>query len=80
MLQSNWFKLQDYFQDDEITYAQNIDSNFHRVAFMYIPEQKERGATINFHLTAREKKEVIASSARKNNAEAFKEVQKYLQH
>ncbi|MEO8415116.1 MAG: hypothetical protein ABI472_15720 [Ginsengibacter sp.] len=80
MLQTNWFKLQDYFQDDEITYAQNIDNNFHRVAFMYIPEQEERGAPINFHLTAREKKEVIASSGRKNNAEAFKEVQKYLQH
>ena len=56
MLQSNWFMLQDYFQDDEITYAQNFDSNFHRVAFMYIPEKEDRGATINFHLTASEKK------------------------
>ena len=24
MLQTNWFMLQDYFQDDEITYAQNF--------------------------------------------------------
>ena len=57
MLQTNWFMLQDYFQDDEITYAQNfLDSNFHRVAFMYIPEKEDRGATLNFHLTAREKK------------------------
>lgn len=80
MLQVNWFRLQDYFQDDEITYAQNLDSNFHRVAFMYIPEKEDRSATINFHLTAREKKEVIDASGRKNNTEAFKEVQKYLQH
>jgi hypothetical protein len=78
MLQVNWFKLQDYFQDDEITYAQSLDSNFHRVAFMYIPETADRGATINFHLTASEKKEVIASSRRKNNVEAFREVEKYL--
>jgi Patatin-like phospholipase len=79
MLQNNWFMLQDYFQDDEITYAQNgLDSNFHRVAFMYIPEQEDRGATINFHLTASEKKEVNASLARKNNVEAFQQVQRYL--
>ena len=78
MLQVNWFRLQDYFQDDEITYAQNIDSNFHRIAFMYIPEKEERGATLNFHLTASEKKEVIASSGRKNNKEAFEEVREYL--
>ena len=81
MLQSNWFMLQDYFQDDEITYAQNfLDSNFHRVAFMYIPEKEDRGATINFHLTASEKQEVIASLKRKNNVEAFEQVQRYLQH
>lgn len=79
MLQTNWFMLQDYFQDDEITYAQNfLDSNFHRVAFMYIPEKPERGATINFHLTAREKKEVMSSLERKNNVEAFEQVERYL--
>ena len=80
MLQNNWFMLQDYFQDDEITYAQNsLDSNFHRVAFMYIPEKEDRGATINFHLTASEKKEVVSSLKRKNNIEAFEQVQRYLQ-
>ena len=79
MLQTNWFILQDYLQDDEITYAQNfIDSNFHRVAFMYIPEKEDRSASINFHLTAREKNEVISSLKRKNNAEAFEEVKRYL--
>ncbi len=79
ILQNNWFMLQDYFQDDEITYAQNfLDSNFHRVAFMYIPEKEDRGATINFHLTASEKKEVIFSLKRKNNVEALEQVQRYL--
>ena len=46
---------------------------------MYIPEKEEKSATLNFHLTAREKKEVIASAGRKNNIEAFEEVKKYLQ-
>ncbi len=79
MLQTNWFMLQDYFQDDEITYAQSfLDSGFHRVSFNYIPEKEDRGATLNFHLTASEKKEVLSSSTRKNNVEAFEQVKKYL--
>jgi hypothetical protein len=81
MLQTNWFMLQDYFQDDEIAYAQNsLDSNFHRVAFMYIPDKGEHGATLNFHLTANEKKEVISSLSRKNNIEAFEQVRQYLKY
>lgn len=79
MLQTNWFMLQDYFQDDEITYAQSfLDSGFHRVSFNYIPEKEDRGATLNFHLTASEKKEVLSSSKRKNNVAAFEQVKKYL--
>ncbi len=79
MLQSNWFRLQDYFQDDEISYAKNVlDSGLHRVAFMYIPEKQESGATLNFHLTAREKKEVNSSLHRQNNVEAFGQVMQLL--
>jgi hypothetical protein len=75
MLQSNWFMLQDYFQDDEITYAQSfLDSPLRRVAFMYIPEKEQNGATLNFHLTANEKKEVHSSLKRRNNIEAFEQV------
>ncbi len=78
MLQANWFRLQDYFQDDEITYAQNFLDSIHRVAFMYIPEKEESGASLNFHLTAREKIEVNASLQRQNNVEAFEEVKRIL--
>lgn len=80
MLQSNWFMLQDYFQDDELTYAQSfLDSPIHRVAFMYIPEKQQSGATLNFHLTANEKKEVRSSLKRQNNVEAFEQVKKILE-
>ncbi len=81
MLQTNWFMLQDYFQDDEISYAQNnSDINLNRVSFMYIPEKKENGATLNFHLTASEKKEVMSSLSRKNNVQAFEQVKQFLKH
>jgi len=79
MLQTNWFRLQDYFQDDEITYAHNFLDTIHRVAFMYIPEKEESGASLNFHLTANEKKEVNSSLRRKNNVAAFEQVKKILQ-
>ena len=78
MLQTNWFRLQDYFQDDEITYAQSFLDSVHRVAFMYIPEKEESGASLNFHLTAREKIEVNSSLKRQNNVEAFEQVKKII--
>src|SRR5207302_1164950 len=79
ILQNNWYKLQDYSQNDQITYAQSfLDSNFHRITFMYVPEKEEKGAALNFHLTASEKKEVISSMNRVNNLHAFQLVKKYL--
>jgi hypothetical protein len=75
MMQKNLFMVQDYYQNDEITYAQSfLDSPLHRVAFMYIPEKEQSGASLNFHLTANEKVEVQASLKRKNNVEAFEQV------
>lgn len=80
MMQTNWFKLQDYFQDDEITYIQNeFGARLHRVSLMYIPKDVEEEAPINFHLTASEKKEVSSSLERQNNVEAIKQIKKILQ-
>lgn len=79
MLQENWFILQDYIQDDEITYAGNfLQIPLHRVAFMYIPDKEERGASLNFHLTTREKLEVRESLDRMNNVKAFSEVKRIM--
>lgn len=79
MLQYNWYKFQEYAQNDQIAYAsQFLDSNFHRIIFQYIPEKEDNEVSLNFHLTAREKKEVVASIRRPNNLQSFKEVKKYL--
>jgi len=78
-LQYNWYKLQDYFQDDQIAYARNfLDSTFHRITFMYVPEKEEKGVALNFHITAREKREVISSTLRANNIQAFWQIKKFL--
>ena len=78
VIQNNWYKLQDYFQNDQISYARYfLDSNFHRIAFMYIPEKPDKGAPLNFHLTAREKSEILSSLNRTNNLEAFDAIKRY---
>jgi hypothetical protein len=79
MIQSNWFTLQDYFQEDELSYLQNTFGNrFHRVSFMYVPQNAEGEAPLNFHLTASEKKEVSASLFRTNNINALHQVESFL--
>jgi hypothetical protein len=62
MLQHNWYKIQDFSQTDQYSYLQaDFDSALQRISFMYVPETEERGAALNFHLTAREKKAVKES-------------------
>jgi hypothetical protein len=62
MLQHNWYKLQDYSGTDQYSYMQSyFDSTLQRISFMYVPETVEKGAALNFHLTAREKKAVKES-------------------
>jgi hypothetical protein len=80
MMQTNWFRLQDYFQDDEISYLQNeFGGKLHRVSLMYIPDNPDGEAPINFHLTASEKKEVGASMQRENNVNAISQIKTILQ-
>lgn len=62
MLQHNWFKLQDYFQADQFSYLKDSSvKQMNRITFVYVPKKEEQGAALNFHLTAAEKKDVIAS-------------------
>ncbi len=62
MLQHNWYKLQDYAETEKYSYMHDgLDSILHRIIFMYVPEKEDKGAALNFHLTAREKRDVMAS-------------------
>jgi hypothetical protein len=61
MLQHNWFKLQDIFQTDQYNYYKREDSSIDRVMIMYMPEKSEKGAALNFHLSAREKRDILQS-------------------
>ena len=75
MLQNNWFRLQDYFQNE--TFGSTADSSrfkLQRIAFTYVPKTEEKGAVLSFHLTASEKKDVIASFNTADNQTVLKKL------
>ncbi len=79
MLQHNWFKLQDYFQTDQFSYLlKQHDSSMVRIPIMYKPEKADKGAVLNFHLTAREKRDVKESFNGTVNINAVNELTRIL--
>jgi hypothetical protein len=75
MLQHNWYKLQDYAETDQYSYIHNgMDTLLHRITFMYVPEKEDKGAALNFHLTAREKRDVMESFNNSFNQASMRKV------
>lgn len=78
MLQHNWFKLQDYFQSDQYNYYRQNDTLFTRITVMYTPGQTEKGAALNFHLSAREKRDIMRSFNSEVNKASLKKIEALL--
>ncbi len=78
MLQHNWFKLQDYFQTDQYSYYKKMDSTIDRISLMYQPEKADKGAAMNFHLSTREKIDVIESFNSPINQKALQQIKNLL--
>jgi len=59
LLQYNWYRLQDYYQHDQLEYfSDRYGSNFYRICFQYVASEKDAPASLSFHLTAAEKKSI----------------------
>ena len=72
VLQYNWFRLQTYFQLDQLDYlTDSYGPDLYRLSFQYIPSKKEQMASISFHLTASEKKDIVTSLNSDINRDAF---------
>lgn len=62
MLQHNWFYLQYYNQADQFNYFdQGNELKIKKITIRYKPEKAQDAATLNFHLSAREQKDIIQS-------------------
>ena len=75
MLQHNWFKTMEYFQNDLLSYyTQHAEHPVIKIIFQYATERKEDKAALNFHLTQREKKNIMSSPDFLFNKESFDKV------
>lgn len=73
ILQNNWFKLQDYYQHDQLEFsAEAYGNNFHRICFQYVPSRSEATASLSFHLTASEKRDITLALGATDNQKEFK--------
>jgi hypothetical protein len=72
LLQDNWYKMQEYNQDDLLSLAQNgMGFPFRKLVFEYVPRSEDAGAALNFHLTKEEKLNIIGSLDNTDNQHAF---------
>lgn len=78
VLQNNWFNLQDYNQKDITNYLFSVVPQFHKITFSYTPVQKTVAASLSFHLTASEKKDIAAAVYNNANQESFASIQQLI--
>lgn len=72
LLQHNWYKMMDYFQNDMMSYyAELKEHNIHKFIFQYSSSNVENKAALNFHLTQSEKNDIISSVNNPYNKESF---------
>lgn len=72
LLQDNWYKMQEYNQDDLLSLAQNgMGFSFHKLVFQYAPKSDDAGAALNFHLTTQEKQSIISSLDNMENHKVY---------
>ncbi|MBN8673113.1 MAG: patatin-like phospholipase family protein [Chitinophagales bacterium] len=71
LLQHNWFKMMEFFQNDMLSYyADHEGRNVHKITFQYAGGNEEKKAALNFHLTKREAKDIMASVFSPYNTES----------
>ena len=72
-MQYNWYKMQEYNQDDLLSLTQGMMGNsFYKLTFQYVPKNADEGAALNFHLTRQEKLDIANALNTKDNQAVFK--------
>ena len=74
LLEDNWYKMQEYNQDDLLSIEQNaLGFPFRKLIFQYVPRTEDAGAALNFHLTKEEKINIMGSLDNTFNQQAFQQ-------
>lgn len=81
LLQYNWYKMQEYNQDDLLSMTQaTMGRSFYKLTFQYVPKNADEGAALNFHLTRQEKLDIANALNTKDNQAVFKKASLLLQN
>ena len=79
LLQYNWYKMQEYNQDDLLSiFQQLMGNNFYKMTFQYEPKKANEGVALNFHLTRQEKLDVANALNLPVNVRTFRKVDSLL--
>lgn len=72
LLQHNWYKMQEYSQNDLLCLSQQIlGKHFYKLSFQYLPKKEDARAALNFHLTRSEKLDINDALFSSNNQQSF---------
>jgi hypothetical protein len=75
LLQYNWYKMQEYNQNDLLSVMQGYMGNsFYKMTFQYEPKTVNEGAALNFHLSRQEKLDIANALGSSLNQQIFKSV------
>jgi hypothetical protein len=79
LLQYNWYKMQEYNQDDLLSLSQNdFKLPFYKLTFQYVPKNELEAATLNFHLTRQEKSDIANALSSIANQQNFKVIKSFM--
>lgn len=81
LLEYNWFKMQEYSQNDLMGLARSMMGNyFYNFCFQYIPEKSDARAALNFHLTKSEKLNIAGALGNPGIQQTFAEFQQLVKN
>jgi len=79
LLQHNWYKMMEYDQNNQLAYySENKIHNLYKINFQYASAHEEGKAALNFHLTQREKNDILGSLNSGFNQRSFQRYQQLL--
>jgi len=74
-MQHHWSAMQDFVQDNELTYLEGFfPGKFHRIIFQYVPQKEDKAAALSWHLTSREKIDIAGALDNPTNQASFDSV------
>jgi hypothetical protein len=80
LLQHNWFKMMEYFQNDMLSYySEHPGRTVYKVLFQYAADKEENKAALNFHLSRRERLDIMNSVHSFSNSERSRELLQLLE-